>query len=50
VVAGLKDQVTALQAQIDNGATPEQLTAVKDNLATIAAKLEASAADVATNP
>lgn len=50
IVVALKDQIATLEAQIANGATPEQLTALKDTLAGIASKLDASAADVAVNP
>jgi hypothetical protein len=47
VVAGLKDTITKLEAQTATGATPEQLTAIKDQLVSISGNITATVADVA---
>ncbi len=48
VVSDLNAQIAALQEQIANGATPEQLQEVADGLTAIAAKVDAASADVSS--
>jgi len=57
VVSGLNEQIAALQAQIANGATPEQLQEVADSLtaisagiATVRTDLEGTVADTTPAP